>query len=55
MHKSCSHCDATLGDNCKLLLDTDVCPHCENGKLSMVDPKCDKCDFEIDPSLVTWG
>lgn len=55
MHKKCPHCDATLGENCKLLLDTDLCPHCEAGTVSMAKPKCGKCGFEIDPKLVTWG
>ena len=55
MHKNCPHCGAMLGENCKLLLDTDVCPHCENGKISMAKPKCDQCGFEVDPKLVTWG
>ncbi len=54
-HKSCPHCDAVLGENCKLLLDTDVCPNCEEGKISMAKPNCDKCGFEIDPHLVSWG
>jgi hypothetical protein len=52
---SCSHCGTTLGDNCKVLLDTDTCPHCEIGKVSMTRPTCDQCGFEVDPALVTWG
>lgn len=52
---SCSHCDTTLGENCKILLDTDVCPHCEEGKVSVTKPRCDKCGFEIDPRTVVWG
>jgi hypothetical protein len=51
----CPHCDATLGGNCKILLDSDVCPHCGLGKVSMAEPSCDKCDFKIDPSVVVWG
>jgi len=52
---SCSHCGATLGDNCKILLDTDVCPFCEEGKVSMAAPRCKKCGHEIDPKTVVWG
>jgi len=52
---ACSHCDATLGENCKILLDTDVCPHCEKGTVSMSKPVCDKCGFQIDPAFVVWG
>ena len=54
-NQHCSYCDATLGGNCKILLDSDVCPHCESGKVSMTQPKCDQCGFEVDPSLVAWG
>jgi len=54
-NRHCPHCDATLGDNCKILLDTDICPQCENGKVSLAQPKCDQCGFEINPSLVAWG
>ena len=54
-NRSCPHCDTTLGGNCKILLDTDTCPHCENGKMSMSHPKCEQCGFEVDPSLVVWG
>ena len=37
-HRSCRECGATLGDNVKVLLDTDVCPNCEEGKVSMTLP-----------------
>jgi len=52
---SCSHCDTTLGENCKILLDTDVCPFCEKGKVNMAKPRCNKCGHEIDPKTVVWG
>jgi hypothetical protein len=54
-NRNCSHCDATLGGNCKILLDTDICPHCEKGNVSMMQPKCDQCGFEVEPSIVVWG
>jgi hypothetical protein len=54
-NRGCSHCDATMGDNCKILLDSDICPHCEKGNVSIAQPKCDQCGFEVDPSLVVWG
>jgi len=52
---SCSHCGTVLGDNCKILLDADVCPFCEEGKVSMAQPRCNKCGQEIDPKTVVWG
>lgn len=54
-HPTCSHCGTTLGENCKILLDTDVCPFCEEGKVSMAKPRCNKCGYEIDPKTVVWG
>ena len=54
-HPSCSECGATMGQEVKLLLDTDVCPFCEEGKVSMTAPTCAKCGHRIDPSVVVWG
>jgi hypothetical protein len=53
--RACKHCGAELGVNCKVLLDSDVCPNCEKGKVSLSQPKCDSCGFEVDPHMVTWG
>jgi hypothetical protein len=55
LHRSCTHCDAVLGENCRILLDSDVCPHCEKGKVSAQEPHCKECGFEVDPSSVVWG
>lgn len=54
-HPTCPHCDATLGVNCWVLLDSDVCPNCEKGKVSATKPHCTKCSFKFDPRLVKWG
>jgi hypothetical protein len=54
-HPSCSECGATVGREVKLLLDTDVCPLCEEGKVSRTRPVCDKCGQPIDPGTVVWG
>jgi hypothetical protein len=52
---SCSHCGAALGPTCKILLDADVCPNCETGKVTAAEPCCSNCGFEIDPNKVVWG
>lgn len=54
-HRSCSGCGATMGREVKLLLDTDVCPFCEAGKVSLTAPLCAKCGQQIDPDIVVWG
>jgi C4-type Zn-finger protein len=54
-HTTCSGCGATLGKEVKVLLDTDVCPHCEKGHVSMSVPQCDKCGYRVDPVHVVWG
>ena len=54
-HPSCSECGATMGREVKLLLDTDVCPFCEEGKVSLTVPVCDKCGQRIEPGVVVWG
>ncbi|MGO9465081.1 MAG: hypothetical protein ACLQIB_55050 [Isosphaeraceae bacterium] len=52
---SCSECGATMGREVKLLLDTDVCPFCEEGEVSLTVPVCAKCRQRIDPAIVVWG
>ena len=51
----CGHCGTKLGQDCKVLLDSDVCPHCEKGKVSMTNPTCDQCRYTVDLNLVAWG
>ena len=51
----CSCCGYGLGEQIKLMLDRDVCPHCEKGKISMANPTCDQCGLTIDPKIVAWG
>jgi hypothetical protein len=53
--RSCSHCGLALGEHCKVLLDNDVCPHCEKGKVSLSSPTCDRCGYKVDLGVVTWG
>jgi hypothetical protein len=52
---TCPHCGVTMGDQCKLLLDADECPWCNEGKVTVVKPKCDKCGYEVDRQVVVWG
>jgi hypothetical protein len=54
-HQQCRCCGVTLGKDVKILLDSDVCPHCEQGKVSAASPRCDACGFVVDPKLVVWG
>jgi len=50
----CPSCDATLGGNCKILLDSGICPNCELGTVAVDEPKCAQCGFEAAPELVVW-
>jgi hypothetical protein len=54
-HPSCLECGATMGKEVKLLLDNDVCCFCEEGKVSLTNPVCDKCGQKIDHAIVVWG
>ena len=54
-HPSCAGCGAVLGRDVKLLLDTDLCPFCEEGKVSMTILTCAQCGHQIDPDWVAWG
>ncbi len=55
MHRSCSKCGATLGQDVKLLLDNDLCPFCAEGTVSLNVPVCAACGQRIDPEIVVWG
>ena len=45
----------TLGKNCKLLLDSDECPNCQKGKVTVEKPRCDECGFVVDRLTAAWG
>lgn len=53
-HK-CPECGIEMGKDVKLLLDTDTCPNCEDGRVSLNKTTCDECGFEIDKNMVNWG
>ena len=52
---TCPQCRYSLGKEVKLLLDRDLCPHCERGSISAENPTCGECGFRVDPSFVNWG
>ena len=54
-NSSCPHCGTTMGEKCKLLLDTDECPWCNEGKVTVAKPRCEKCGYEVDSQKVVWG
>ncbi len=54
-HRTCEHCGTRLGQNLKVLLDSDVCPHCEQGSVSMTNPICDQCGYKVVLDVVAWG
>lgn len=54
-HPRCPSCGLTLGQACKVLLDSDVCPHCDKGRVTSENPTCDRCGFRVDPDMVSWG
>ena len=54
-HPGCSHCGVQMGRDVRLLLDGDVCPHCERGRITSNNLTCGECAFTIDPRYVTWG
>ena len=54
-HRTCSFCELSLGKEIKLLLDTDICPNCEEGNVTLKSPRCSKCEFVADETIVAWG
>ena len=51
----CPSCEIELGKDLKLLLDSDECPHCGEGKVTRDNPNCTSCNFFADPKYVSWG
>lgn len=54
-HPVCPDCGCRMGREVKLLLDTDTCPRCEEGHVSINNPVCPQCGFRVDPSIIVWG
>jgi hypothetical protein len=54
-NETCPNCTFSLGKEVKLLLDENICPNCEQGKVTRTNPVCTKCKYEIDLSKVVWG
>jgi len=51
----CPDCGIQLGNEVKIFLDDNTCPHCENGKVSIHNSVCNECGHEINPKFYTWG
>jgi hypothetical protein len=51
----CDHCDLELGNDCKLLIDNDECPWCNEGSVTVSAPRCNRCGTEMDRRKVAWG
>jgi hypothetical protein len=51
----CEGCDLCMGGNCRILLDSGICPSCEQGCVAIAKPVCDRCGYRVDLSLAAWG
>ena len=51
----CPECGIQLGKDIFLLLDTDVCPNCEEGNVTHNNPICEKCGYNVDTEMIRWG
>jgi len=54
-HQTCPGCGYAMGRQVKLLLDSSVCPNCDEGEVSLAKPVCAKCGFVVDPRMIAWG
>ena len=55
LHPACSHCCVRMGQQVKLVLDNDNCPHCEQEITSMSNPTCSRCGHTVNPAFIYWG
>jgi hypothetical protein len=44
-----------MGEHCRLLIDNDECPWCNEGTVTVANPRCDRCGYEVDRSRGAWG
>ena len=51
----CSHCNYKLGKEVRYFLDDHICPMCQNGKMTVKNPICDECGYEVEKDKVVWG
>jgi uncharacterized protein (DUF983 family) len=54
-NNTCGHCGIKMGKEVKVLLDDGICPHCDEGKVSLTQPRCTKCGREVNQDFINWG
>ena len=54
-HNQCQNCGYELGKQVKYLLDDDVCPMCQTGTVTINNPICTDCRYQVEPEKVVWG
>ena len=54
-NETCPTCEFSMGKEVKLLLDSNLCPFCEEGEVRIDQPVCPKCNNEVDKNKVAWG
>jgi hypothetical protein len=54
-HNQCGSCGYELGKQVKYLLDDDVCPMCQTGNVTIENPVCADCGYEVEVAKVVWG
>ena len=54
-NETCPYCEFSMGKEVKLLLDSNLCPFCEEGEIRIDQLVCPKCNYEIDKNKVAWG
>jgi hypothetical protein len=52
---TCEHCGTILSKDCKVLLDSNTCPHCEEGRASIGAPACDHSGYKVGLTMMSWG
>ena len=55
LHPDCPCCGAKLGTDVRIMLDSNTCPKCEKGTVSIKKPLCTQCGYEIDPQYFSLG
>ena len=53
--RTCPKCAYSLGKEIKFLRDSDQCPYCARGTVTVKNPKCPECEFVAEPNMVVWG
>lgn len=53
-HSVCQACGLQVGQSCLLVIEHELCPHCQEGQVTEDEPWCGECGYEVDDTRTIW-